>query len=102
MPASGIATSAVLKNCLLRNGMAWATELASRVVAMPGRDVGQSEFLAELRVRVRPGALLSPQDFKELFTTIVLARYRYLEDRLDAGLVSYFRLYIYVPIFLLR
>ncbi|AEO66503.1 3ef62d6c-8f19-4184-8bf3-80f8be438e71 [Thermothielavioides terrestris] len=59
-----------------------ATSLARR----RGRDVDRSEFVYELRHYHRLGRYLSPDDFEQLFTTIVLARYRYVEDRWEEDL----------------
>ncbi|KAK4150033.1 hypothetical protein C8A00DRAFT_18370 [Chaetomidium leptoderma] len=63
-----------------------ATALAERVVAVLGRDVERSEFTLELHQHNRLGRLLSPLDFEQIFTTIVLARYRYISDRWDDDL----------------
>ncbi|KAH6856214.1 hypothetical protein B0I37DRAFT_425319 [Chaetomium sp. MPI-CAGE-AT-0009] len=65
----------------LTNLVEGATAFAQGMVSVPGRDIERSEFLAEFRGENRLGELLSPAQFEQLFTAIVLARYRYLEDR---------------------
>ncbi|KAK3294439.1 uncharacterized protein B0H64DRAFT_463321 [Chaetomium fimeti] len=65
----------------LTNLVEEATAFAQRMVCVPDRDIERSEFLAKFRGENRLGELLSPAQFEQLFTTIVLARYRYLEDR---------------------
>ena len=73
-----------------------ATAFSRNVVSVPGRDVERSEFLAEFREQSRLGKRLSPGQFEQLFTTIVLARYRYLEDRYLEDLVSLNPLHMYL------
>ncbi|KAL2261173.1 hypothetical protein VTK26DRAFT_4607 [Humicola hyalothermophila] len=81
-----------------------ATVLAPRVVSLAdGRDVERSEFVAELHAQTPLGQFLLPADFGQLFTAIVVARYRYLDDRREAELVRHFlSLYIYSHLFLVE
>lgn len=65
-----------------------ATALAEQVPRNLGRDVDRSEFVRELNNHHHLGCFLSLDDFEQVFTTIVLARYRYISDRAEEGLVS--------------
>ncbi|KAK4125695.1 hypothetical protein N657DRAFT_631933 [Parathielavia appendiculata] len=96
MPAR--APTEVLKSCLLSNGIKSvsirkrdaqteltnlvdeATTLAKRVDRVPGRDVDRSEFVRELSHHHRLGQVLPLAHFEQLFTAVVLARYRYRSD----------------------
>jgi hypothetical protein len=73
----------------LTNLVEEATALARQVVSAPGRDIERSEFVRELGNHHRLGQVLPPAHFEQLFTTIVLARYRYRSDRWEDDLVSF-------------
>ncbi|KAK4097260.1 hypothetical protein N658DRAFT_434462 [Parathielavia hyrcaniae] len=61
-------------------------EASKRVDLVPGRDVDRLEFVREFAHHHRLGQVLPPAHFEQIFTTIVLARYRYRMDRWDEDL----------------
>jgi hypothetical protein len=72
----------------LTNMVDEATAFARNRVPVPDEYLERPQFLDEFRETSRLGKRLSSGYFEQFFTTIVLARYRYLEERYLEDLVS--------------